>query len=224
MTENPTDKLNSQLVEWNNRMYRMHPTPYNGLAGMIERARSRKVLEFAQIGPQDSVLELGCEAGNLLVDAPLCRRIVGADISSAALADASRLFRTQNRAAQFVQLDGQQHLPFSRGEFGVIICSEMLEHVENPQTVLENIHEIATRDTKIVVSIPLESLKVFVKKSLHAVGLLNVLFPRIEEGQSEWHLHAFSRRKLLEISSSRFALKREKTVWGSHYVARLQVN
>ena len=59
-------------------MYQMHPTPYSGLAGMIERARSRKVLEFAQINPDDAVLELGCEAGNLLINVPLCRRIVGA--------------------------------------------------------------------------------------------------------------------------------------------------
>ena len=223
MTIKPIGNLNAQLVDWNNRMYQMHPTPYNGLAGMIERARSRKVLEFAQINPDDAVLELGCEAGNLLINVPLCRRIVGADISSAALADAAKVFARRGRAAEFVQLDGQQRLPFSQGEFDVIICSEMLEHVENPKKVLDNLYAIATPDTRIVVSIPLESVKVFIKKCLNVTGLFKILFPRIEEGQSEWHLHAFSRRKLLEISSDLYALKQQRAIWGSHYIANLQM-
>ena len=214
--------LNAEQVDWNNRMYQMHPTPYTGLAGVIERTRSRKVLEFAAIKPEDAVLELGCEAGNLLINVPLCRRIVGADISPVALEDASKVFACRDRYAEFVQLDAQQLLPFYQGEFNVIICSEMLEHVENPRKVLENIYEIATPDTRIVVSIPIESTKVFIKKCLRTIGLFKMIFPRIEEGQSEWHLHAFSRRKLLDISSNLFAVKQERTIWVSHYIAHLR--
>lgn len=218
----PIGDLDSDLVDWNNRMYLQHPTPYTGVAGVIERARCRKVLEFAQIGSADAVLELGCEAGNLLINAPLCRRIVGADISPVVLKDASRVFADRGRDAEFFQLDAQQLLPFYQGEFDVIICSEMLEHVENPTKVLENVYEISTPATRIVVTVPLESPKIFIKRCLNTIGLLKLIFPRIEEGQSEWHLHAFSRRKLLEISGKLFAVKEDRTLWGTHYIAHLQ--
>jgi len=145
------------------QMYAKHPTPYTGIAGVIERSRIRAVLELAEVGPADPVLEIGCEAGNLLVQIPDARRIVKVDISEVAPADARRLLQQQGRVAEFLQLDAQQSLPFSPGECDVIICSEMIEHVGNPGAVFENIHGISTPDTRIVVSAPIEAPKLLLK-------------------------------------------------------------
>jgi SAM-dependent methyltransferase len=212
--------VSAELADWNDRMYQRHATPYDkGLAGTIQRARVKAVLRLARVGPNDAVLELGCEAGRLLVNVPPCRRIVGGDISQRALDDAARLFAAAGRKAEFVQLDAQQPLPFAPGEFDVIICSEMLEHVREPRRVLENIHALAGGNTRVVVTVPIEKLKLKIKKVLLKLGLLKRLFPGIEERQSEWHLHAFSGKALVEISRDLFARLRGKTVWGSHYVA-----
>lgn len=212
---------NPQLVDWNDRMYLKHPTPCSGITGVIGRSRLRTILNFAQIKSDDAVLEIGCESGNLLVKVPNARRIVGADISEIALENAVRLFENRGRFAEFLQLDAEQPLPFSRGEFDVIICSETLEHVQNPRAVLENIHRISTADTRIVISIPIEAPKVFIKKLLSTTGLLKVLFGSIEAGQSEWHLHVFSKKKLHDMTFGLFEVKRHKTLWPAHYVAGL---
>ena len=60
------------------------------------------------------MLEIGCEGGNLFINAPQAGRLVGADISKSALEDASKLFNNQNRNAEFILLDAQIPLPFQQ--------------------------------------------------------------------------------------------------------------
>ena len=199
-------------------MYQKHPTPYQGIAGFIERARVRTVFKFAHIKPDDTVLEIGCEAGNLLCHCPNAKRLVGVDISSSALKDAYRLFEKHKRLAEFYQMDAQITLPFKKGEFSVIICSEVLEHVNNPRSVLKNIYRISNADTRILITIPTEATKLFIKKILRKLKIFHLLFPGIEENQSEWHLHAFSKNKLISLNHDLFQIKRSTVVWFNHFV------
>lgn len=198
-------------------MFAAHPTPYErGLSRRIELARVREVLRLAAIKSSDAVLEIGCEAGNLLAAIGPARRIVGADISSRAL-DAAR--RRLGERAELLQLDAERQLPFARGEFDVILCSEMLEHTEDPRAVLRNIRAIAGTDTRIVISVPIEGPKVRIKQLLHRLGLLRLIAGSVEPGQSEWHLHAFSPRMLEDhLTSVSFRVIARRTVWATHYV------
>ena len=165
-TINKLGDVNAELAAWNDQMYQRHPTPYSGIAGSIEWARVSAILKMARIKVDDTVLEIGCEGGNLLYQCPDAERIVGVDISSRALQDAHHLFKSNKRSAEFFQLDAQVPLPFSEGEFSVIICSEVLEHVNKPENVLRNIYQIANTDTRIIISVPTEEIKLFIKKIL----------------------------------------------------------
>ncbi len=215
--------VDPELASWNDRMYEAHPTPYErGLAGMVESRRAQAVLELARIQPSDAVLEVGCEAGRLLSRVPPARRVAGADISRRALQDAAARFERLGRAVELFQVDALQGLPFERGEFDVILCSEMLEHVDHPERVLEHIHALATPKTRVVVSVPIEAPKVRVKAMLHRVGLLGRLFPHIEPGQSEWHVHAFSGAMLREVTQTRFETLARRKVLFAHEVALLR--
>lgn len=211
-------------VAWNNEMYHRHATPYGwGIAGWISGARVDQVKSFAQVRPADAVLELGCERGSLLLSLPPCRRLVGSDISSAALADAAATAEKHGRKqAEFVQHDAEELLPFAVGEFDVIIASEMLEHVPHPRRVLENMAAIATTDTRVVISVPIEKPKLLVKSILRKTGLLGLLFPGIEAGQSEWHLHQFDKRMIRDCTAGLFAIESMKNIWSCHYVALLR--
>lgn len=201
-------------------MYRAHPTPYtSGIAGAIQRARVRTVLNLAGAGAGDGVLEIGCEAGRLLGSLPSVRRMVGVDISAAALDDAERSLGARLEPIELHELDAQQPLPFARGEFDLIICSEMLEHVRQPRSVLENIRALADGHTRIVVTVPIEKPKVWSKSILQRTGLLDVLFHGIETGQSEWHLQVFSQRMLRELTADLFEQVTLRNVWGCHWVA-----
>lgn len=216
------ENLNPELISWNDRMYEEYPTPYNGIAGMIEKSRLQAVLEVAKCQSTDAVLEIGCEGGNLLSSLPNVRRIAGVDISGRALKDAQSRLLNREHCVELYQLDAQQSFPFTCGEFDVIICSEMLEHVENPRAVLENIYKIADKNTRIIVTVPIEAPKLFIKKILSNIGLFQLLFSGIDEGQSEGHLHAFSEEMLLKLISKLFQPQLTRKIWGIHHVVLLK--
>jgi SAM-dependent methyltransferase len=213
----PLPDVDATRAAWNDDMFAAHPTPYErGLSRRIELARVREVLRLARIGPDDAVLEIGCEAGNLLAAVPPVRRLVGADIALRALEAAQR--RLADRPAELVQVDAERALPFTRGEFDVILCSEMLEHTADPAAVLRNIRELATADTRIVLSVPIEAPKVRVKQLLHRVGLLRLIAGDVEPHQSAWHVHAFSPKMLDALVAGSFAVVARRRPWLAHYI------
>ncbi len=211
-----------EIAAWNDRMFEEHPTPYYGLAGIVERARIAAIRRLADISPADSVLEIGCEAGNLLLALPPAGRTVGFDISQKALDVARNAFDEAGREATFVWGNGEEPLPFEPGEFSVIICSEMLEHVMSPRAVLQQIYKIATPATRVILTVPYEKPKLVIKKILASTGLFKFILPGIEEGLSEWHLQEFSRERLLEEMDGLFKPLSAKTLMGLHVIAQVQ--
>ncbi len=202
-------------------MYARHPTPYGkGLAGFIQAKRVGRVLAYADVAPADRVLEIGCESGHLCAALPSCARLVGCDISPKALEDAQKLFSQTGRKAEFLLVDALHALPFQEGEFDVIICSEMLEHVADPGAVIASIANICTVSTRVVLTVPLEAPKLLLKRWLENLGVFRWVFPGIERGQSEWHLQAFSRTMLHRLTEPWFISERVSIVWGCHIVGR----
>jgi SAM-dependent methyltransferase len=212
-------QVDADRAAWNDAMYRKHPTPYaQGIAGRIQRARVAAVLDLARVGPDDRVLEIGCERGELLCRVPSCSRLVGCDISRAALEDAAALLAAGGKDAELYHADAESSLPFARGEFSVIVCSEVLEHVPGPGRVVRNIRALCEPGTRVVLTVPFEAPKLKVKAALRKAGLLNLLFPRIEADQSEWHLHGFSDRMLRDLVTGTFEVDRARAVWFCHGV------
>src|SRR5881296_1414752 len=171
--------VDTARAAWNDEMYAAHPTPYErGIARWIELARVRAVAGLAAVTAADAVLEIGCESGTLLASLSPARRLVGADISLRALADAKARFAALGRPVELYQVDAERGLPFA------------------PGAVTAHIRSICAADTRVVLSVPIEAPKVRAKQILDRLGLLRLLAPGVEPGQSEWHAHAFSPRML----------------------------
>jgi 2-polyprenyl-3-methyl-5-hydroxy-6-metoxy-1,4-benzoquinol methylase len=210
--------MQSSARQWNNEMFIKHPTPYTGLAGLVQRIRARQICSIADIKPTDSVLEVGCEAGNLMVRLPECNRLVGVDISDVALHDAENRFRSIGRTAEFLSCDATERLPFCKGEFSVIICAEVLEHVSEPRKVIENILRISEPTTRIILSVPNEEAKLRLKTLLSKIGIMRLILPGIETVQSEWHVQSFSKSSFIELISSVLSIVSLRVVVGLHIV------
>jgi 2-polyprenyl-3-methyl-5-hydroxy-6-metoxy-1,4-benzoquinol methylase len=206
--------------EWNDEMYKRHATPYSGIAGFIERQRIKRILNMAKVSPSDTLLEVGCESGNLLTNFPPCRRVVGFDISEFALQDANLLFARLGKKAEFVQGDASAPLPFQQGDFSVVVCSEMLEHVPDPRKCLENILGICNKETKIILTVPNEKPKLVIKSILKYLRVFDMLFPNIEENQSEWHLQSFDAAQLRAICEGLADIVTIESVMGLHFLAQ----
>jgi len=103
-----------------------------------------------------AVLEAGCGSGSRFVFGPNAY-ITGVDISLKQL--------QKNNILHNKILADIQTLSFQPSSFDVIICWEVLEHVQKPRQVLENFYQVLRESGIIIIAIPnLMSLKGLVTK------------------------------------------------------------
>lgn len=210
------------VSKWNDKMFKKHATPYTGIAGYVEKKRIQKILDYLNLKPSDRVLELGCEAGNFLVSLPPVKRLAALDVSREVLKAAKANTKKRGLKMTFKHGDLMKKIPFKQGEFTAIVCSETLEHLLDPKVAVKNIHALCDGKTRVVITVPNEKPKLIIKSILTKLGLMDKLMPGVEPGQSEWHLHAFSKEMLRDTLMDHFEIKRFGSVLGMHYVVELR--
>lgn len=146
----------------------------------------KKVL--AQFGVQKlDILDLGCGVGT--IDFYLVKKghvITGIDISADAIAicnDVKDRFHFDE--AQFVQGD-VQHTHFGR-KFDLIICSEVIEHVEDDTGLLETIHTLLKPGGVLLLTTP------SLNAPLYKLGYLKQFDRRVG------HLRRYEMKGLVEL-------------------------
>lgn len=116
-----------------------------------------KILDFAN---DDVVLDVGCGEGRHIIHACLEHDIIGigVDLSAQDLKTASERFapfNTHNLQSQFfLQQTDAARLPFADNSFDKIICSEVLEHIENYVDVLLEIKRVLKPEGVLAISVP----------------------------------------------------------------------
>jgi ubiquinone/menaquinone biosynthesis C-methylase UbiE len=187
------------LSEWNEEMVqrydieryyeRSHP-----LILWLEKRRLKAVLELADARNGERVLEVGCGAGHVLEMFPLTRR-TGLDLSPTMLANTRRRLGTGVALVQALA----DKLPIRTGAFRVIICTEVLEHTPDPQSVLKELMRAAGPEGRVVVSIPREENIDRAKSLLRRIPLLRSLLATLADEGNEWHLHHMNLPMLREM-------------------------
>jgi ubiquinone/menaquinone biosynthesis C-methylase UbiE len=111
------------------------------------------LIEFVrELGRRDgAVLDLGCGDGRLT---PELRgsHVVGADVSRVAL-DRART-RLADRDIELVELTPGAVMPFSDGEFDLVLAAEVLEHVVDVETLLSEARRVLRPGGEIAVTTP----------------------------------------------------------------------
>jgi len=102
----------------------------------------RELLDGIAVGPGDAFLEVGCgEGGNLVhlahAGAAGPRLRVGLDLFPAKLGFA----RDRQVPAAFV-VGAAQALPFRSGSFDVVLCRDVLHHLEDPATAVAELARV----------------------------------------------------------------------------------
>ena len=116
-----------------------------------------KLLNFSD---GDIFLDVGCGEGRHLIHACLEHNVlgVGVDMSQRDLLVASERFQpfaAYNPKSQFfLQQTDATRLPFADNSFDKIICSEVLEHIENYSSVLGEMKRILKPGGVLAISVP----------------------------------------------------------------------
>lgn len=171
----------------------------------IEHRRLSWIRRMLTSGPADKILEVGCGGGHVLRMFPESD-LTGVDLSGEMLRKAAR-----NLSGYRITLrKGELHeLGLHDGGFDKIICSEVLEHVVDPEAVVRHIRRLLKDSGRAVITIPNDSLIHGLKRIVRKSGLGRVPgFRQLSWGGERYHLHEWNGRAMCDLLSHHFQIER----------------
>ena len=196
----------SDIEAWNDALAREHDIDdyyarSSPLIRWFERRRLAHIRRMIAATPDDRVLEVGCGGGHVLRMFSECD-LTGVDVSGEMLQKAQRNLQ----GLRVRLLKGELHeLDLPPASFDKIICTEVLEHVVDPESILEQMRRLLAPAGRVVVTIPndhlINGLKQIVRKS--GLGLLPP-FRRTSWGGDHYHLHVWRVDEMRRVLSRFF--------------------
>lgn len=213
-TQKPDEKTFKEWNEYFAKKYNMDNFYYHSglIIKLIEKRRVKYVADMLDSAAGDKVLEVGCGGGHIL-EKVKNGTLYGIDMSDFLLQIARS--RLSKAGARLVSADAGS-LPFKDGSFDKIICTEVIEHVLDPEKVLAEIGRVMRGGGSLVLTVPNEGLINILKKSVIKMGLWRLFFPGkykvSDEMNEEWHLHVFDLNKLRQMLRGKFVIEKIRYV------------
>lgn len=186
----------------------------NILQRLWHTKKLKVVLDFIQKAHREpkNILDVGCASGWFLskikkkYPASQCS---GVDVYKKSIDHGKKLYKNLN-----FMLSDAHHLPFPDKSYDVVICAEVLEHVVNPEKVLEEIRRVLMSDGIAVIEMDTGNF---------LFQLIWHWWTHIRHGVwKDSHIHIFNTVKLEKlIQKSGFIIKDKKFFNASMAVAFL---
>jgi len=154
-----------------------------------QRKRIREIIKNAHITENNVILDVGCGSGVVSnICANLAKTVVGTDISVNAVSYAKS---KKIKNASFLIADAQ-NLPFKSSTFDVAICGEIIEHLPEPEKMVNEVTRVLKKNGRICISTP---------NSTSFWPLIEFLWDHFGRGRSygETHLQIYNSSKLKEV-------------------------
>ena len=152
------------------------------------------------------ILEVGCGGGHVLRLFPEAA-LTGVDVSDVFLRKARK-----NLDGYHVTLrKGQLHeLRLEEASFTKAVCTEVLEHVIEPEGILRGLQRVVRPGGTVVITFPNDRLIHRVKNIVRRSGAaLWPSFRRISWGADKYHLHVWSIDQMRALLSRFFVIRQE---------------
>ena len=181
----------------------------NLLIRYVEQSRLRCIKRMIAAGPQDKILEVGCGGGHVLKLFPESQ-LTGLDVSGCMLEKA----RHNLQGYHVELLKGEIHeLEIPDSTYDKVICTEVLEHVEQPEKILDQIRRVLKPGGTAVITLPNDYLIRRIQHMIRMSGLSRLpLFERIAWGGDEYHLHIWKVKQMRAMLSRHLTLRKKKSV------------
>jgi 2-polyprenyl-3-methyl-5-hydroxy-6-metoxy-1,4-benzoquinol methylase len=173
----------------------------SGLTRLVNARRVRAVLRLLQARRESRTLEVGCGAGNVLARVASDHR-TGIDLSDYLLAIARR------NCGPDVQLHqgNAEELPFADASFDRVFCTEVLEHVQHPERVVQEIARALRPGGRAVLSLPNDTTIDAAKAVLKWCGLSSLLGKKARgayepPAHNGWHVNRLTLRDVRRMAA-----------------------
>ena len=189
----PEESLRQFDRAWLERSRLLHMDHLRATGRRADAHLARYHLACDWVRAGDRVLDAACGMGygaRMLASASAAERVLGADLSSDAIRYATASHgspRTTFTCEDATELDS-----LAPGSVDFIASFETLEHVNDPEELLERFHEVLSPGGRIILSVP------------------NMWVNEQGVDPNPHHLHVYSRAKVLSQVSRRFIVER---VW-----------
>jgi 2-polyprenyl-3-methyl-5-hydroxy-6-metoxy-1,4-benzoquinol methylase len=195
--------------QWNEEMYSKYGN-LNRIQGSnkyIKWFTNQRINEMSKMlydAQKDDLLDLGCGAGftarKILSDYIIFNNITLVDVSETAIKEASFLLKNYGKI-QYICDNIEEYEPVRK--YSIIVCSEVLEHTQSPEKVINTIIKAANKDTTIIITIPDENVTNLIKK---------IAFGFLGKPLDDWHIHKFNMKKIMQLTKNNFKLIEKKII------------
>ena len=174
----------------------------------IEQVRLRIIREMIAEAPGDRILEIGAGGGHVLRMFPRSH-LTAVDVSPVFQETARANLRGYNVDFVLGEID---KLELPAESFDKIICTEVLEHVPEPSSILREIKRLLKPTGRAVVTVPNDPLINAAKKLVRRTPVGWAIGDRLNWGGDEFHIHQWRPREFeaylsgyLRVAERRFA-------------------
>ncbi len=211
----PTSPITiTDIARWNDALAREHDIDdyyarSSFLIRYIEHRRLTCIRNMIDAKPDEKILEVGCGGGHVLQLFPESD-LTGVDVSDEML----RKARRNLDGYQVRLLKGELHdLDLPEAGFDKIVCTEVLEHVVDPEAILAWIKRLVRPGGPVVITFPNDPLVNRLKDLIRRCGLMVLPpFHRISWGGDKYHLHVWRVGHMRELLLRDFVIARERFV------------
>ena len=127
-------------------------TPFSTAAPIADEGALKMIVEAAQAGPDDTVLDVACGGGIVVCAfAPHVAHATGIDMTPAMLERARRLAAEKNIANVTWREADVARLPYPDGAFTIVVTRFAMHHFPEPQAVFGEMLRVCAPGGRIVV-------------------------------------------------------------------------
>ena len=170
----------------------------------IENKRTDVIVKEVDRLQGKKLLDIGCEAGHILLSLDKGKRdvMVGLDIAENALEKAKSL---ANDSKYEFRLGDARRIGFEDSIFDIVLCCHMLEHVNEPELVLEEIRRVLKPSGRSVIGIPND---VFVLRTKTLLKRLGFDLGGLSKGLAPGHVEVYDLRRIKKLLSEHFVIEK----------------
>jgi SAM-dependent methyltransferase len=206
-------RSDAEFKQWNEQMMRIHDNEAfhassNWLVRRLAAWRVKEIVRLLQCESGHHVLDVGCGAGIVLA-ALKSEHKSGVDLCARMLARARVRCGPQARLFE----SNAEHLPFESRSFDRVLCSEVIGHVQSPESVIQEAYRVLKPGGALVVTVPASRKIVRIKQALTACGLYSLILGSRKRdvycppANDDWYLHHYTPESLKALLAKHFMVE-----------------